>query len=155
MSTNESAITRDLLAGDAKLAATMAHVFGTGADPIEAVARRADELLAGRRAIVWEGDPATFAFRYVSDSAVEVLGYPVEAWLTAPAFWAESVVHPDDRGDAVGYCALATGQCRDHDFVYRAVTRDGRVVRLHDVVRVYIGPRGVADRIRGVMIPLE
>jgi hypothetical protein len=57
--------------------------------------------------------------------------------------------------EAVAYCALATGQCRDHDFVYRAVARAGRVVRLHDVVRVYIGSKGVADRIRGVMIPLE
>ena len=151
----EQEITRELLEQDAPLAATMERIFGSGDDPIEEVDRRARLELPGRNAIVWEGDPATFAFRYVSETAEAVLGHAVESWLSAPAFWAESVVHPDDRGDAVAYCALATGQCRDHDFVYRALARDGRVVRLHDVVRVYIGPKGVADRIRGVMIPLE
>lgn len=49
--------------------------------------------------------------------------------------------------------ARATGQCRDHDFEYRACTSTGEVVRLHDVVIVLRGLRGVAERLRGVMLP--
>ncbi len=101
--------------------------------------------------VVWEGDPSTFQFLYVSPCAEEILGYPARAWLEEPAFWAETVVHPEDRRDAIAYCALATGKGRDHDFVYRAVKANGGVVWLHDVVKVFLGPKGVPRRLRGLM----
>jgi PAS domain S-box-containing protein len=113
---------------------------------------RAARFLPNQRAIVWEGDAATFQFTFVSRSAEDVLGYPASRWTTEPTFWADIVVHPRDRNDAIAYCALATGQGRDHDFVYRAVAADGRVVWLHDVVRVVMGPKGVAQRLRGIML---
>jgi PAS domain-containing protein len=102
---------------------------------------------------VWEGDPQTFIFTYVSAAAEQVLGYPAARW-KEPGFWAQTVVHPADASDAVAYCALATGQGRDHDFQYRARAADGRAVLLHDVVHVIKGPRGVASRLRGIMVPL-
>ena len=143
---------RDLLTLDPALAASVAEVFGSHDDPMEVVEARANVVLPGRDAIVWEGDAATFQFTYVGAAAERVLGYPVERW-REPGFWAEVVVHPDDRGDAVGFCALATGQCRDHDFEYRGCTAGGDVVRLHDVVIVLRGLRGVAERLRGIMLP--
>ena len=143
---------RDLLTLDPGLAASVREVFGSRDDPMEVVEARASLVLPGRDAIVWEGDAATFHFTYVGEAAERVLGYPVARW-REPGFWAEVVVHPDDRGDAVGFCALATGQCRDHDFEYRGCTAAGDVVRLHDVVIVLRGSRGVAERLRGIMIP--
>ena len=143
---------RDLLTLDSGLAASVREVFGSHDDPMEVVEARASLVLPGRDAIVWEGDAATFQFTYVGEAAERVLGYPVERW-REPGFWAEVVVHPDDRADAVGFCALATGQCRDHDFEYRACTAAGDVVRLHDVVIVLRGVRGVAERLRGIMLP--
>jgi PAS domain-containing protein len=111
------------------LAERLRQVFGMPSDTMPLLEQRAEELL-GDRAIVWEGDAATFQVSYVGRAAEVLLGYPASRWTTEPAFWAETVVHPEDRDDAVAYCALATGQARDHDFVYRAIAADGRVVWL-------------------------
>lgn len=130
---------------------TARQAFGDMRETIEDVARRA-EALFDRPVIVWEGDAQTFAFSFVSTSAESVLGHPTQRWVEDHSFWADVVIHPDDREDAVAYCALATGKCLDHAFVYRANTADGRVRWLADYVQVVRGPRGVADRLRGIMI---
>ena len=129
------------------------RAFGDATESIETVALRAPTLF-DRPAIVWEGDAQTFAFTYVSKSAESVLGHPAKRWITEATFWVDAVVHPDDREDAVAYCALATGQCLDHAFVYRGQTADGRTLWLADYVQVIRGPRGVADRLRGIMIDI-
>jgi PAS domain-containing protein len=137
-----------------QLAVRLDAIFGQPSDAIEDVAARAVRLVQDVPVIVWEGDPETFIFSYVSPTAEQVLGYPVARW-REPGFWARTVVHPEDASDAVAYCALATGQGRDHDFQYRARTADGRTVLLHDVVHVIKGPLGVATRLRGVMVPVQ
>jgi PAS domain S-box-containing protein len=130
----------------------LAHtIFGDGSEPIEAVATRARALLADRDHIVWEGDPATFEFTFVSDSAERILGHTPQSWLQA-GFWADVVLHPEDRASAIAYCALATGQCRDHEFEYRAIGADGKVRWLYDIVKVVLGSRGVPRLLRGLMI---
>ena len=138
----------------AETAARLKQVFGLDTDPMSLLEERVSRLLPDRRVVLWEGDPATFQFSFVSAAAADVLGYPEPRWTSEPMFWADTVVHPDDRSDAVAFCAVATGQCRDHDFVYRAVAQDGRVVWLHDIVKVIRGPRGVPERLRGLMIEL-
>jgi PAS domain S-box-containing protein len=130
-------------------------IFGSDDDPMPTLAERAKRLLPGHNAIVWEGDAATFQFLYVSDSAEEVLGYPARRWVEEPTFWADTVLHPEDRDDAIAFCALCTGKKADHDFEYRAVAADGRVVWLHDIVRVVKGEKGIATRLRGVMIEVD
>lgn len=137
---------------DPQLKDRIRRAFGVAHDPMEAVTRRAEELLPGRDFIVWEGDAETFQFSYVSDSAADILGYPLNRWTNEPTFWADTVVHPEDRNEAIAFCALATGKCRDHDFVYRAVAEDGRTVVLHDVVKVILGPKGIARKLRGIML---
>jgi PAS domain-containing protein len=145
----------DLLAGHADFSERLAQVFGNPHDDVLEVVRRAAQVFPGLPVIVWEGDPQTFQFSYVSPSAREVLGYPCENWLNDPAFWANTVIHPDDKMDAVAYCALATGKGQDHDFQYRARASDGRIVLLHDVVHVIKSARGLASRLRGIMIPVS
>ena len=135
------------------LRATFAEIFGKDSDPIESVALRASVLLPARDVVVWEGDPATFEFTYVSESAVKVFGHPRDAWMTS-GFWADAVLHHEDRADAIAYCALATGQCRDHEFEYRARHPDGSLRWIYDVVKVVKGPSGVPARLRGVMLDI-
>lgn len=79
----------------------------------------------------------------------------MQRWLDEPSFWTDIIVHPEDRNDAVSFCALATAQCRNHDFRYRARTADGRIVSLLDVVQVIIGTRGVPVKLRGLMVELS
>lgn len=139
---------------DPTFAERLHAVFGGSADPMSRVEQRARELLPDARAIVWEGDAQTFEFSFVGRAAEEILGYPLARWTSEPTFWADTVVHAEDRSEAISYCALATGQGKDHDFVYRAIAADGREVLLHDVVRVVMGSRGVAERLRGIMVEL-
>lgn len=140
---------------DPEMTARIRRAFGSERDSMEEIASRAEQLFPDHRLIVWEGDAQTFEFAYVSEAAGDMLGYPVERWTSEPAFWAETVVHPDDRSDAIAFCALATGKCADHDFVYRATTADGRTVWLHDIVTVIRGNRGVASKLRGIMIDVS
>lgn len=132
----------------------VSHIFGADDDPMVLVEHRAQQLLAERRPIVWEGDAQTFQFGFVGGAAEVVLGYPASRWTTEPTFWADIVVHPEDRNDAIAFCALATGKGVDHAFQYRARRSDGRTVRLYDIVKVIKGPRGVAQRLRGLMVEL-
>lgn len=130
------------------------RIFGADDDPMVLVEHRARQLLSELRPIVWEGDAQTFQFSFIGGAAEEVLGHPASRWTTEPTFWADVVVHPEDRNDAIAYCALATGKGADHDFQYRARCADGRTVLLHDIVKVVKGPRGVAERLRGIMVEL-
>lgn len=56
------------------------------AEPIST--KRAKELIRGLKdAILWEGDPDTLKFTYVSESAESILGYPLVQWFEEPDFW--------------------------------------------------------------------
>lgn len=143
----------DMLTAPVTLEERITAVFGDTGDPMMLLEERALDLLPAG-AIVWEADAATFAFSFVSESAEQVLGYPVSRWTGEPAFWASVVVHPADRDDSVAYCVAETQCCRDHAFEYRATAADGRVVRLRDYVQVIPGARGAAETLRGIMLPV-
>ncbi|MBK5912160.1 hypothetical protein CCR85_11740 [Rhodothalassium salexigens] len=92
-------------------------------------------LLESTRAIYWEmADSSCLRFSYVSPQAEALLGYPLDAWYDEN-FWA-GILHPDDRDWAVAFCQRAAAGREDHEFEYRVVTRDGRVLWLRDVVSV-------------------
>jgi two-component system cell cycle sensor histidine kinase/response regulator CckA len=103
--------------------------------------------------VMWEADPVTFQFTYVSRGAERFLGYTLEDWLTRPAFWVD-VLHPDDRERAVNECQTAVRECRDHDFDYRVLAADGRVLRVRDLVRVICNESGQATALHGVMLDI-
>ena len=62
----------------------------------EASEERFRNLVGDVDAIVWEADPATRAFSFVSRHAESLLGYPAAAWTEDPDFWLGHL-HPDDR----------------------------------------------------------
>jgi PAS domain S-box-containing protein len=130
-------------------------VFGSDDDPMPRVEERARAAFPGERLIVWEGDAQTFAFTYVGGDAEALLGHTAQQWVEDPCFWVEQIVHAEDRDDAVAYCALATAKAADHAFEYRALTPDGRIVWLKDYVRAVVGERGIAVRLRGLMIDVS
>lgn len=108
-------------------------------------------LVNGLDAIVWEADANTWEFNFVSKRAEEILGYPIEEWLGNPDFW-PGIIHPEDREASVTYCKTACEECRDHDFEYRARTRDGGTVWLRDIVYVVPDEEGRPHHLRGVMV---
>lgn len=129
--------------------------FGRPESSIEEIATRASTVFPELRAIVWEGDASTFAFTYVSEGAATMLGYPTSRWVREASFWADHVILPTDRGDAVAYCALATAKAADHVFEYRARTAGGEVMWLRDFVVVILGPRRIPTRLRGIMFDIS
>jgi len=121
----------------------------------EQAQRRADEqyrtIVESVHAIVWRGDADTLEFTFVSREAESLLGYPVSRWTEEPGFWVAHI-HPEDRERAVLLCRKATLERRSHDFEYRMIASDGRVVWLRDLVRVLVSD-GRAELV-GVMIDI-
>jgi len=112
---------------------------------------RQRELIESVQAIVWEAEISNWNFTFVSQAAEQILGYPVKDWLEKPNFWV-NLVHPDDREQAVSHCQIATAQGKDHEFEYRAIAADGRIVGLRDLVRVVKDETGKPLRLRGMMV---
>jgi PAS domain S-box-containing protein len=117
----------------------------------EASERRLRELVQSIDAIVWEAEARTHQFTFVSRRAEQILGYPVERWLTEPDFW-EKHLHPLDREQAVAARRQATAEGRDHSLEYRLLAADGRQVWLHDTTHVVLGEEGHPIHLRGVAI---
>ena len=110
------------------------------------------DLIGTIDGIVWEADAATFRFTFVSAQAERLLGYPVSAWIDDPGFWAAHI-HPVDREASVRYCVECTAEGRDHQFDYRMLAADGRVVWLQDRVTVHVVD-GRPMTLRGVMVDI-
>jgi PAS domain S-box-containing protein len=91
-------------------------------------------LVNGLGGIVWEAEPDTFRFTFVSREAERILGYPVQAWLE-PDFWIRHT-HPEDVERCARLCREAARRGEDHRFDYRMIAADGRVVWLRDIVSV-------------------
>ncbi|MDZ7748987.1 MAG: PAS domain S-box protein [Halofilum sp. (in: g-proteobacteria)] len=109
-------------------------------------------LVESTSAILWEGDPQTLQFTFVSGEAEQLLGYPTRRWTEEPGFWTAHM-HPDDRAWAPDYCARASAEGRRHAFDYRMLAADGRTVWLRDVVSVVTTDERVTKLV-GVMIDI-
>lgn len=114
--------------------------------------RRFRNLLRDVDAIVWDADPATFQFRFVSERAQEILGYPVEQWLKEPDFWSRHL-HAEDREWVLASCRKAGETGGDTTLEYRMIAADGRVVWIRDNARVVLGGKGPAQ-LRGLMVDI-
>jgi two-component system cell cycle sensor histidine kinase/response regulator CckA len=139
----------------------MCRMHGTALEAKER--QRAEEAARGKQlmyerlvetidGIVWQLDIATFKFTFVSPQAERILGYPVSQWLSEPDFWSRHI-HEPDRTWAAEYCLRATTEMRDHEFHYRMIAADGRIVWLHDVVTVVV-ENGRASQLRGIMVDI-
>jgi PAS domain-containing protein len=55
------------------------------------------DLLSNIDAIVWEADADTLTVEFVNDRVRDLLGHEPMDMVAVPGFWAETIVHPDDR----------------------------------------------------------
>lgn len=111
-----------------------------------------ETLMNSIRGIVWEADPLTFQFTYVSSHAERLLGYPARQWIDVPDFW-RTHTHSDDVEWTSTYFHDASTKGVDHEFEYRMIAADGRIVWLHDIVTVARSDDG-AVRLRGIMFDI-
>ena len=114
------------------------------------IRRRYVDLMGGIDAVVWEQLTHAPTTLYVNRRAEELLGYPALAW-SRPGFWAEHV-HPDDLDWVMARYRNAVKAGENLELEYRFVAADGRIVYLHDLVRIELGAGGQTRRVRGVMV---
>lgn len=102
--------------------------------------------------IVWEADAQSFIFNYVSPQTEEILGYSADQWVGEKEFW-QSIIHPEDRNEAVEYCHYKTQEGLNHSFEYRIKHKDGHYIWIRDLVTV-ISVDGIPKSMRGLMIDI-
>jgi diguanylate cyclase (GGDEF)-like protein/PAS domain S-box-containing protein len=108
------------------------------------------ELMGGIDGIVWEQLTQRPSTLYVNRRAEEVLGYPTIEW-RQPGFW-RAHVHPDDIDEAARHYRDAIRRGRSAELEYRMLAADGRVVFVHDRMRVETDEFGRARHVRGIML---
>lgn len=121
-------------------------------DDLDLWNKRRLTLINSVDAILWEADVPFTRFTFVSEQAERLLGYPIQRWLEEPGFWT-SHMHPDDLAWCPAFCEQKTAANEAHDFEYRMVAADGRVVWLRDIVNV-VTEDGVPKLLRGVMVDI-
>ncbi|MBY0313390.1 MAG: PAS domain-containing protein [Phycisphaerales bacterium] len=109
--------------------------------------RRLRTIIEDADVIVWEFDPASNRFTFISDQAAK-LGYDLRDWYT-PGFW-PNTIHPEDRARVVEQCAHETKAGRTHRLHYRMLRADGGVAWVEDVVTVEMSD-GKPVMLRGII----
>lgn len=109
-------------------------------------------LLESTKAIPWKIDWATMRFAYIGPQIEALLGWTPESWATAQD-WAERI-HPEDR-HVVDYCVAQSKAGVDHEADYRALTKDGHLVWIRDVVHVVRNAEGVTEALIGFMFDIS
>lgn len=102
--------------------------------------------------IVYEYDLRTSRYTFVSEQAQKLLGYPVESWLSEPAFWYEHI-HGGDRDRALKFRSGAAERKTDERLEYRMITAAGKTVWLRDMATV-VAEDNVSVKLRGVMVDI-
>ncbi len=147
-------VVRDTDGNACKLIGSMADLtslFETRKE-LEKTEERYRDLVNSIDGIVWEANAKTFQFHFVSEQAEKILGYPVSLWRTVPGFWADHI-HPDDKDWAVNFCVQSTREKKPHQFEYRMIAADGRVVWLRDIVSVVVEDDQPV-LLRGIMVDI-
>ncbi|HKS36395.1 MAG TPA: response regulator [Verrucomicrobiae bacterium] len=124
----------------------------TSEDSLRQSQQRHEALMHSVDGIVWEADAHTFQFSFVSRKAERLLGYASDRWLNERDFWVEHL-HPEDRHWVPAFCARAVVEQGDHDFAYRMIAADGRVVWLRDIVNV-VKEDGRPTKLQGIMVDI-
>jgi PAS domain S-box-containing protein len=123
--------------GIAGIAAFVIRRLVAQRERIRRAGRRYRQLVESARVIMWRSaideDVRGPHFTYVNPEAEAVLGYPVEQWLTEPAFF-QNHIHPDDRDGAMERGILAV-RGEDQVFEHRMIAADGRIVWLRASLR--------------------
>ncbi len=122
---------------------------GRAEDALRGSQQRIAALINSIDGVVWEADPETFQFRFVSEQAENLLGYPLAQWTGETEFWKRRV-HPEDRQRAVEFIRQAVAKRKAHHFEYRVLAADGRVVWVRDSATL-VHQAGQPAVLRGVL----
>jgi diguanylate cyclase (GGDEF)-like protein/PAS domain S-box-containing protein len=90
-------------------------------------------------------------FLYVSPQAEELLGYPLDEWLSGNSFW-EGILHPEDREWVLAEEMRTLAAEESFEAEYRLIARDGRVVWIWERDMIVRDDQGEAVCTQGVLM---
>ena len=108
--------------------------------------------LLGSKILAWEGEVEGQRFSYVSEHAVEMLGYPVAAWYE-PNFLT-SHMHADDLHWVLAAYEKQTRITEHFDLTFRVWACDGRLVWIQNLISLGPDSEG-ATKLHGFMIDVS
>ncbi|HSD48099.1 MAG TPA: histidine kinase, partial [Pyrinomonadaceae bacterium] len=108
--------------------------------------------LLGTRILAWEGEAEGQRFSYVSEHAVEMLGYPVAEWYE-PNFLA-SHLHADDLPWVLAAYEKQTQITEHFDLTFRMWAADGRLVWIQNLISLGSKNEGTT-KLHGFMIDVS
>jgi PAS domain S-box-containing protein len=111
-----------------------------------------ETLVNSIQGVVWEADPRTFAFSFVSEQAERLLAYPRDRWIAESDFWNRHI-HPDDQLLAQNFRTQGLRQEKPSQFEYRMIAADGRPVWLREISTFTI-ESGTPQALRGVLFDI-
>ncbi|MFL5562858.1 MAG: GAF domain-containing protein [Gemmatimonadaceae bacterium] len=113
---------------------------------------RLNTLVEGLDATVWEADPVSLAYTFISGHAATLLGVSTARLIEDAALW-PSLIHPDDRTQVAEFRRAAARGGRHRVLEYRLVPTDGRTIWVRDHASSVMGrDPGEIDALRGVMV---
>jgi PAS domain S-box-containing protein len=111
------------------------------------------DLIDELDAIVWEADPSTMRFTFVSQRATEILGYSLDEWLRESDFWI-SIVHSGDRERIIEKCRRAQEDGSSQEFEHRVMDQSGELRWFRTSVRRVRDANDNVLRLRGLMVDI-
>ncbi|NUY79859.1 PAS domain-containing protein [Flavobacterium sp. MAH-1] len=100
--------------------------------------------------VVWESNFESDNISFVNAKAEEIMGYPMEQWLSEPNFWTNHI-HPDDREEALRTYFANVHTKQQFEFEYRFLKKDETVIWVKDYVNV-VSENGKPAYVRGITI---
>ena len=110
---------------------------------------RFESIVQAMDGVVWEADPKSLQFSFVSRRAVQLLGYPESDWLE-PGFWVRHL-HPEDKERAIAQRKKEIYSTDSSEIEYRFLNKDGVPFWFNDRVRI-VHRSDKSSVLRGIMI---
>ena len=111
--------------------------------------QRYRQLVESAQVILWRRNVGSSQFSFVNKEAEELLGYPLEQWLTNGNFLFDHM-YPDDREWAEALCEGAVQNRGSERFEHRMIGAAGNAIWLSTSVRLVEG-EGQDQELVGVM----
>lgn len=102
--------------------------------------------------VVWEADPETLAFSFVSRQAERILGCPPDAWVRDCAAW-QRLIHPEDLSRVLAHRRAIVGSPSEQRIEYRMVRPGAGCVWVRDSITV-VADRERTLKLRGIMVDI-
>jgi PAS domain S-box-containing protein len=112
--------------------------------------QRTESIINTIDGIVWEFDVETMTSTFVSKKVETILGYTADDYMGNPSFW-EDNIYPEDREYALRTSSIVNKTYTNHDYEYRMIAKDGRIVWIKDVVN-FVVEKDKPIISRGIMI---